>query len=542
MALDPRTVLGALTLILSPGCTAHSASTNEPTPGADAGQRTLTREELMNPETCRGCHPQHYQEWRGSMHAYASTDPVFHAMNRRGQTETNGALGDFCVRCHAPLAVNLGLTQDGLDLPSVPAYAQGVGCYFCHSASHVGALSNNAITLSNDAVFKGGIFDPASNLAHRSAGSSIHASSNLDSAKLCGACHDVLTPAGVHLERTYAEWHNSIFGPTPGGVAAATHDGQLSCGGCHMPTSIGSAAPGVDRNLPQRTLHDHRFPAVDVALVGAGSSGVNEGSVADASVNDASRDGLINLDPAAADQRARVQALLDTSLGIEICTQALSGQNSAVFVTLENSAAGHRWPSGASQDRRMWVEVRAYAQGETAPFYSSGVALPQNADPTSDPDRWTVSDRMLDDDGNSVHMFWQARQIEEHTLPAPVTRDPAARDFLITHVTRRFPLDPTTTLPQQPSRVSVLVRLQPIAGEVLEELQLGGYLAPSVVQSMPIFELIPNRHLADHPTLSRLAQVSFEWGPETLAYAGFTQRTLNDEAFPKRCVSLAAPR
>ena len=56
------------------------------------------REELMDPEACKTCHPIAYQEWSGSMHAYAADDPVFLAMNQRAQRETSGALGDFCVQ------------------------------------------------------------------------------------------------------------------------------------------------------------------------------------------------------------------------------------------------------------------------------------------------------------------------------------------------------------------------------------------------------------------------------------------------------------
>src|SRR5258708_7450078 len=63
------------------------------------------REDLLNPEKCKDCHPKYYQEWSGSMHAYAMKDPVFIAMNKRGQEETKGALGAFCVNCHAPMAV-----------------------------------------------------------------------------------------------------------------------------------------------------------------------------------------------------------------------------------------------------------------------------------------------------------------------------------------------------------------------------------------------------------------------------------------------------
>src|SRR5580704_15418114 len=74
----------------------------------------LDHQALLDPTQCQGCHPDHYREWSGSMHAYAGDDPVFVAMNARGQRETKGALGTFCVRCHAPIAAALGATSDGL--------------------------------------------------------------------------------------------------------------------------------------------------------------------------------------------------------------------------------------------------------------------------------------------------------------------------------------------------------------------------------------------------------------------------------------------
>ena len=65
----------------------------------------LSKEELRNPESCRDCHGEIVRQWSGSMHAYAADDPVFLALNQKGQRETNGALGDFCVKCHAPIAL-----------------------------------------------------------------------------------------------------------------------------------------------------------------------------------------------------------------------------------------------------------------------------------------------------------------------------------------------------------------------------------------------------------------------------------------------------
>src|SRR5690348_14714558 len=80
-------------------------------------------EELQNPETCASCHPQHYREWASSMHAYAADDPLFLAMNRRGQREA--AIGPFCVNCHAPIAVRSGATTDGLNLEELPRRLKG---------------------------------------------------------------------------------------------------------------------------------------------------------------------------------------------------------------------------------------------------------------------------------------------------------------------------------------------------------------------------------------------------------------------------------
>lgn len=490
-----------------------------PSADADAGSdvTALTQEQLMDPLTCQGCHPAHYDEWRGSMHAYASLDPVFHAMNQKGQQETNGELGDFCVGCHAPLATRLGLTRDGMNLAQLPAAMQGVSCYFCHAASHVERLDNNGIALAGDGKMRGGIERPVRTAAHGSLASSLHATDELGSATLCGACHDVRTAAGVHLERTFVEWRDSLFGS-----GSREQGGQLSCNACHMPSRSGVAAPGVG-GAPERVLHDHRFAAVDVALTRFPGIGDADQAIAD-------------------EQRERVQRMLDTSLGVEICVQALSQGRAAVFVTLENASAGHRWPSGAAQDRRAWVQVTAYHDDDDEPFWSSGTQLPGSIEAGNDTNRWSLQDRLFDDAGREVHSFWEAREIEQHTLPAPVTRDPTSRDFLISHVSRRYPLDPTQTLPTKPDRVSVLVRLQPIGSDVLAPLVDEGYLARPVMEAMPVFDIIPNRHLADHPTLSGLAEHTFEWSAGTLSHSGFTHRILNDEAFPKDCIRLAAPR
>src|SRR5262249_44963424 len=100
---------------------AWSCGGADPVKDGDGGVGTpsyYTREQLMDPETCKTCHQKHYDQWSGSMHAYASDDPLFLAMNARGQREAK--LGKFCVNCHAPMAVLTGATQDGLNLADLP--------------------------------------------------------------------------------------------------------------------------------------------------------------------------------------------------------------------------------------------------------------------------------------------------------------------------------------------------------------------------------------------------------------------------------------
>src|SRR5262249_47217403 len=164
----------------------------------------------------------HYKEWSGSMHAYASTDPIFRAMNARGQRETNGALGDFCVKCHAPMAVNENAVTNFADISSVPQKLQGITCYFCHNVTDVTDSHNNPLKLANDVTMRGGILDPLVYKGHTPEYSKFFDDNipraGLQSSNLCGSCHDIVVPmhfsgasADVAVERTFQEWKGSIF-------------------------------------------------------------------------------------------------------------------------------------------------------------------------------------------------------------------------------------------------------------------------------------------------------------------------------------------
>lgn len=424
----------------------------------DPAEKKLSVQELMNPETCKTCHSTHYEEWSGSMHAYAATDPVFRAMNRRGQEETNGALGDFCVGCHAPLAVAVGATTDGLNLDEVPRELQGVGCYFCHNTKAVEGTHNNPLRIAFDQTMRGPIGDPVENSAHRSEYSELLDGNTQASATACGSCHDIVMPsppgaAEIALERTFAEWQESLFSKDPA-------QGGLSCASCHMPGRDGIAADA--KGVKTRRVHAHTFPGVDVALTDF---------------------------PHTDQQRALIQQELNDTLRAEICVAQLV-DGAVMEVTLENVSAGHRFPSGASQDRRAWVEVRAFSGGSAV--YESGVVQDQTAvSDLADPDLWQLRDFAFDAAGQPAHMFWDIAKLESTTIPGPVTFDRSDPDYFATHVKRRYPR--ADSMPNQlttmPDRVTVLVRLRPMGLDVLDDLVQSGHLDSALKDKMPTFDI-----------------------------------------------------
>lgn len=508
---------GLLGALLVAGCDADHA-TPEPV--------RLDRSALLDPETCRDCHADHYREWAGSMHAYASQDPVFRAMNQRGQEETGGELGSLCVSCHAPLALREGVTSDGLNLDDVPKSLQGVTCYFCHNVEAVEGTHNNPLRLANDTTLRGGIADARENSAHGSAYSELLATPRVESAALCGSCHDVKVPAPpgpveLHLERTFAEWQGSIFSPPQ----AADETAALSCNGCHMlPTPGVAIATNLGAAAPLRSRHAHTFAGVDVALEPFPDTG-------DAALDEASREV----------QSRELTRLLDSTLRLEVCVFERFSGEASIKVTLDNATAGHHFPSGAAQDRRAFVEVRAFAEGDDVPFYESGVV--NEAEPVAalaDPDLWLLRDRLFDAAGGEVHQFWEAAELRPGTLAVATSLDPLSPGFLAGHMSRQFPRQGQLT--RAPARVTVRVRLEPIGREILSDLVSSGHLAAAAVARMPTHDLLPNRHLGSadgaSPELVTLGSVSFEWGPATRDHGNFRRTRQTTSLGIEECIGM----
>ncbi len=117
------------------------AATTVPTDIQQPGTQPGEVGNLETPDKCDNCHggyntstePAH--NWRGSMMANASRDPIFWATLAVAEQDFDGA-GDLCIRCHSTAGWLAGRSTptDGSGL--MAGDADGVECDFCHKMTN----------------------------------------------------------------------------------------------------------------------------------------------------------------------------------------------------------------------------------------------------------------------------------------------------------------------------------------------------------------------------------------------------------------------
>lgn len=433
----------------------------------------LTRAQLLDPTSCKDCHPKHYAEWSASMHAYATKDPVFQAMNKRGQEETKNALGPFCVNCHAPMAVREGAISDFSKIDELPEHLQGVTCYFCHNAIDAGTnhFNGDGIKLANDTTMRAAIRGALIPSTHKVQYSRNHDRITFDSSQLCGSCHDIVNQLNFALERTFTEYSQSIFGK-------ANTEAFQSCQSCHMDATSGQLAaqhtgyPGVLTST--REVHEHLFPGVDVALT--------------------------DFPGAAAMRSAIEECKLPSSIVYLTVTPNLPTSR---FTVQFETQAGHGQPSGAAQDRRMWMEAVGTDNDGKVLYMGGQVADGAIEEPPGTTHPCMMRDYTLDASGNESHMFWDAASIDE-TRPKPIPLPLTATAGSHTR-TCNFPAPGVNAIPT----IELKLRMRPIGLDVLQDLVKSGHLSPDVAAKVPTLTVWTryahynpdtNQYLVDDPT------------------------------------------
>ncbi|RJQ49433.1 MAG: cytochrome c554 family protein [Nitrospiraceae bacterium] len=301
-------------------------------------------EQFISPELCRDCHSEIFKQWEGSMHSKAFVDPVWRAatklFNKDVKTEDQILEMKACVKCHTPLGFRShSITSPDEDydkLAELPA--QGIFCNWCHNISEVKGLGDAHYEVAPG----GGEDDPSTMLGpfkdsdspyHPTKYSELHTKSDF-----CGLCHNV-SHAGNHIpiERTYDEWRNSPY-------YTGKPETTVNCQDCHMRQRPGVPATGktkrpdnpgkaCDMGPDRPHIWTHYFVggnAIVTKLLGSETH---------------AQMAVERLQHA-----ADLQILKNISYGKE--------ELSHVRVKVINSGAGHYLPTGLTEVRQMWLDVK----------------------------------------------------------------------------------------------------------------------------------------------------------------------------------------
>jgi hypothetical protein len=212
-----------------------------------------------------------------------------------------------------------------------------------------------------------------------------------------------------------------------------------------------------------RSAHEHLWAAVDVPLTEF---------------------------PHAAEMRSAVEDCeLKDSLAFLSLTR--DGTSPVGYVMFLETGAAHSQPSGATQDRRLWVEVTGYNANDKVVF-ESGVVADGAVEGTPTTHPCMFRDVIRDDSGAETHMFWKA------------AHEPTGTDtkLLPTGTMRgvRHGLDCSFQSAQMPVRFQVRVRMRPIGVEVMQSLVQSGHLDPAIAAKMPTLSVATYEFALDPKT------------------------------------------
>ncbi len=371
-----------------------------------------------NPDRCRGCHGEIYGQWKGSMHANAFPDPVFHALWAIGEVETKGFTRNLCAGCHTPIGTMAeevvfhaagATTRPYFSVGEIAA--RGVQCDFCHTVTGStwkdtpsGDPENASLLVSPGKVKRGPYVD-ARSPAHQTAFSALH-----DSAEFCGSCHHVFHPVTQFpIERTYDEWKQGPYAQA-----------GIICQDCHMmpvekaveaartmkrPLNPGKAAG----NGPEREkVFTHRFVGANFTV------------------------------PALMGENEHAQiavARLKSAAAVEVLAPAVAAKAGDLVrfkVKVVNLGAGHNLPTSLTEVRQMWLDVAA-ADGAGNVLYRSG-ALDGKGE--VDPEAVMFHAVAVDKDGHHTFKPWEIARFEESRTIPPKGSDTSSYAFLVPGGTR----------------------------------------------------------------------------------------------------------
>ena len=266
--------------ILTLGWTTAAAQEEEPHEALFAESR------YPSATTCAACHPKQYREWSVSQHSYAQLSPIYLAFQNTLNAQLSGTMGDFCMRCHNQVGMNLGEPTMISNLERHPTSREGITCVVCHRVNKAYNKISGRIALVEGDLLQP-VYGPTGNrelervLANpdqyrvvtdpEEPGRKIHTKVELftpiSTSTFCGSCHDVTLFNGFRLEEAFSEYRLS---PAAGrGVTCQDcHMGQVQ--GIPSGYEYGPAAVIGDVPTQPRKLTNHLFAGPDYSVIHPG--------------------------------------------------------------------------------------------------------------------------------------------------------------------------------------------------------------------------------------------------------------------------------
>jgi Cytochrome c554 and c-prime len=355
--------------------------------------------DFLTNETCAVCHDRQARELEGSMHSASHDDPLYRRFAEATRQEAGDKLYAFCSACHAPVGVAAGLIPSKPDAELPAEVKGGVSCDTCHQIAALTGGSgpwreegNASFGFQTGRVRFGSTGEVVPNRLHTGEKKDFFAKS-----EFCASCHTVIHPTnGLRIENTYGEWRASIYAQK-----------GIQCQDCHMASvedavQVAQTLQPVARmgqsanDGPQRRIHPHYFV----------------GGNADA-------DRLARGPDHAKMAEARLQSAAKVELTLPRNVPA--GSQLQFEVAVHNIAAGHNLPTGVTELRQMWLEVRVSDRnGQTV--HRSGQLDEQGHFPSG---TLTFGAVAGDDTGKPTVKPWEmSRFLSKRTIPPKgVVRD-----------------------------------------------------------------------------------------------------------------------
>ncbi|HZT32649.1 MAG TPA: tetratricopeptide repeat protein [Bryobacteraceae bacterium] len=420
---------------------------------------------FMDSEACGRCHKDIYQQWKGSMHHFASFNNQFY---RKAVEYMQGVVGTrpskWCAGCHDHAVFFNGRfdrpMREQVDTPEARA---GLACTSCHAIVHVASsMGNGDFTIQ---------YPPLHELAssknrylravdyfltylnpepHRR--TFMKPFMRQDVAEYCAACHKVHLDVPVNQYRwfrgfnEYDNWQAS--GVSGQGARSFYYPPKTStCTDCHMPL-VPSRDPGNHNGM----VHSHRFPGANTAVPYANRD-QQQLEVTEKFL----KSGFITVDIFAAapvkDQGTAMlrragegpQAMSGFAVGEEAeqagnvvirevgqvaapldagaCFEP--GSTARVDVVVRTRTIGHFFPGGTVDAFDVWLELKA-ADARGRVIFWSGQVEDQGKGPV-EPGAHFYRSYQLDEAGNPINKrnAWQARSVLYVRLIPPGAADVA---------------------------------------------------------------------------------------------------------------------